>query len=188
MGLFGSKLPPLTTVPTCQTDKFMGTWFVIGVKPTYFEKTCSNAVETYTRVNSSSHDIDIDFQYNTKETTDSPLKSLPQKGYILGDDKDNSSAWNVSPFGCLRLRYPIIELDQENYEYVVVGNEGRSYAWIMARKPVMNDELYESLKTKLVEKHQYSLDGLRKVPQVWTREEREKRGLEQFIPDKSLQE
>jgi hypothetical protein len=38
-----------------------------------------------------------------------------------------------------------------------------------------------------VEKHQYNLDGLRKVPQVWTAEERAKRNLtEKEIPDSLL--
>ena len=91
MGIFGSKFPPLQTVSTCQTERLMGPWFVIGVKPTIFEKTCSNAVETYTRQPSSaSFDIDIDFQYNQKDPITSPLKSLPQRGWIQGSDKEVS--------------------------------------------------------------------------------------------------
>ena len=40
---------------------------------------------------------------------------------------------------------------------------------------------------RLKEKHQYDLEGLRKVPQVWTKEEREKRGLtSKEIPDALL--
>jgi len=42
-----STLPALQTVANCDTAKFMGTWFVIAVKPTVFEKTCSNSVEKY---------------------------------------------------------------------------------------------------------------------------------------------
>jgi hypothetical protein len=38
----------------------------------------------------------------------------------------------------------------------------------------------------LEEKHQYDLTGLRRVPQVWTEEERRKRGLEGVIPDDLL--
>eukprot|EP00553_Chaetoceros_curvisetus_P000235 CAMPEP_0204628128 /NCGR_PEP_ID=MMETSP0717-20131115/15100_1 /ASSEMBLY_ACC=CAM_ASM_000666 /TAXON_ID=230516 /ORGANISM="Chaetoceros curvisetus" /LENGTH=188 /DNA_ID=CAMNT_0051644613 /DNA_START=52 /DNA_END=618 /DNA_ORIENTATION=+ len=185
MGLFASKYPPLQTVPSCVTDKFMGTWFVIGVKPTPFETTCSNAVERYTRSNAS-HDIDIDFQYNKSDPLASPLKSFPQRGWVQGPDKENSGVWKVSPFGCIRLRYPIIEIDTEDYQWVVVGADGRQYAWIMSRSPVMDDELYNSLKQKLVDKHDYTLDGLRKVPQRWTREERSKRNLVNEIPDKYL--
>jgi apolipoprotein D and lipocalin family protein len=192
MGGLSSKsstaYPPLTTVPQCITDKFMGTWFVIGVKPTIFETTCSNAVETYTRVTDPNikHDIDIDFQYNKRDPITSPLKSLGQRGWIQGPDKENSSQWVVSPLGPIKLPYPVIELDEVDYQYTVIGHEQRHYVWIMARKPVMDEELYESLTKKLVEKHQYDLKGLRRVPQKWTREERDKRKLTDVIPDDLL--
>eukprot|EP00923_Selenidium_pygospionis_P010692 GHVN01018696.1.p1 GENE.GHVN01018696.1~~GHVN01018696.1.p1 ORF type:complete len:192 (-),score=19.48 GHVN01018696.1:459-1034(-) len=188
MGLTGSKLPPLETVPSCLTDRFLGTWFVIGVKPTYFETTCSNAVERYTRLTSPDrkHDIDIDFQYNNCEDPfTSKLKSIPQRGWVQGDAEDSAN-WKVSPFGPIRMPFPIIELDGDNYNWAVVGHEGRKYAWIMCRTPVMDDELYFSLTTKLVDKHQYSLEGLRKVPQLWTVEERKKRNLVNEIPDEYL--
>lgn len=193
MGLFfsSSTLPPLVTVPalSSKTSGIMGTWFVIGVKPTFLETTCSNAVETYTRTNAGSdHDIDIDFQYNKAEAITSPLKSMGQRGWIQGDDKEQSSKWKISPFGCIRMPYPIIELDDssDKYEWIVVGHEGRQYAWIMARKPIMDDALYNSLTQRLVDKHQYGLDGMRKVPQKWTKEERTKRNLENLIPDDLL--
>ena len=64
----------------------------------------------------------------------------------------------------------------------------RQYCWIMSRTPTMSDETYDMLTKKLVEKHKYDLDGLRKVPQVWTKEERKKRGLEDAIPDKFLRD
>ena len=52
----------------------------------------------------------------------------------------------------------------------------------------MDEKVYDMLTRRLVEKHQYTLDGLRKVPQVWTREERKKRNLEAVIPDELLVE
>ena len=57
----------------------------------------------------------------------------------------------------------------------------------MARTPQMPDETYNRLTKLLVEKHHYDLDGLRKVPQIWSRTEREMRGLtEKEIPDSML--
>jgi hypothetical protein len=58
----------------------------------------------------------------------------------------------------------------------------------MSRKPTMDNELYETIKQKLVDKHQYDLEGLRKVPQKWTRAERAKRKLENIIPDEFLED
>jgi len=182
-----SNLPPLNVAPQCVTEKFMGPWFVVGVKPTMFETTCSNAVEIYTRnKEGSGPDIQIDFQYNEKEPIQSKLKSLPQKGWIQGSNKEDSAEWKVSPFWPIKMPYKIIEVDERNYQYAVIGYPSRAYCWILSRSPQMTDETYEMLTQRLIDKHQYSLEGLRKVPQVWTREEREKRGLVSEIPDSLL--
>jgi apolipoprotein D and lipocalin family protein len=166
----------------------MGTWFVIGVKPTMFETTCSNAVEKYSLMDTSnSFDVNIDFQYNQKDPLTSPMKSLPQKGWVQGKDRANSGVWKVSPVWPIKMPYTIIELDEQNYSYCVIGYPNRQYCWIMGRKPVMPEATYNDLTKRLVEKHQYSLDGFRKVPQKWTAEEREKRGLtKEEIPDGML--
>ena len=188
-----SALPPLQVAASCDTAKFMGTWFVIGVKPTMFEKTCSNAVEKYTWLSQdgskdAKHDIDIDFQYNKDITPESALKSLPQKGWIQGTDKTNSALWKVSPFWPVKMPYLILEVDDTCTDYTVIGYPSREYCWIMSRTPQMPDTTYDKLTKLLVEKHQYDLNGLRKVPQIWTSEERNKRGLSsKEIPDHMLQ-
>ncbi|KAL3904076.1 MAG: hypothetical protein SGARI_005091, partial [Bacillariaceae sp.] len=185
-----SSLPALKTVTNCETSKLMGTWFVIGNKPTPVETTMSNAVERYTlleKSTKSNNDIDIDFRYNAKEDPlTSKEKSLPQKGWVQGD-RNNSGDWKVSPFWPIKMPYKIIEVDDKDYQYVVIGYPSRDYVWIMSRHPVMDEDLYKSLTTKLVEKHQYSLEGLRRVPQKWTEMERKKRGLTSVeIPDSML--
>ena len=180
-----SSLPALQVASNCETARFMGTWFVIAVKPTIFERTNSNAVERYTFLEDANHDIDIDFTYNKKDPITSPIQSLPQKGWVVGDKK-KSGNWKVSPFPLVKMPYLILEVD-EAYDCCVIGYPSRDYAWIMCRKPVMSDVKYNSLTQKLVEKHQYNLDGMRKVPQRWTKEERSKRGLTaEEIPDDML--
>jgi apolipoprotein D and lipocalin family protein len=188
-------LPALQLVAKCDTARVMDTWFVIGVKPTFLETTCSNAVEKYTLMEeggNSKFDINIDFQYNQKDPITSPLKSLPQKGWVQGD-RANSGLWKVSPFWPVKMPFPIIEIDDKDYSYVVIGSPNRAYCWIMGRKPIMTDALYDSLAKKLVENHQYPADesgkpqGLRKVPQKWTSDERTKRGFTiEEIPDDML--
>jgi apolipoprotein D and lipocalin family protein len=187
MGNTASNLPPLKHVANCETAKFMGTWFVIGVKPTPFEKTNSNAVETYTLMEDKNYDIKIDFYYNKMEPIASKLLSANQKGWIIGD-KSNSGEWKVSPFPFIKFPYLILEVG-ESYEYCVIGFPNRNYAWIMGRRPVMPDETYNMLVNRLRDTHGYDLTGLRKVPQHWTREERSKRGLTaNEIPDDMLAE
>lgn len=198
MGAAGSKspsLPPLVPVASCDTAKFMGHWFVHGVKPTYLETTSSNAVERYSLLSASEdsskkpppYDIQVDFTYNSKEDPfSSPVKALPQKAWVQGDDKAKSGLWKISPFPFVKMPYMIIEVDDECQEYAVIGFPSRAYCWIMGRKPVMSDETWTMLTQRLVDRHQYDLAGLRKVPQLWTAEERKKRGLEGVIADEYL--
>jgi apolipoprotein D and lipocalin family protein len=187
-----SVLPALQVASACDTAKFMGVWFVIAVKPTMFEKTCSNAVEKYTWTSqenkASNFDIDIDFQYNKDVTPQSALKSLPQKGWIQGNDKTNSALWKVSPFWPVKMPYLILEVDDQCADYTVIGYPSREYCWIMSRTPQMSETTYDKLTKLLVDKHQYDLNGLRKVPQLWTANERTKRHLSsKEIPDHMLQ-
>lgn len=168
-----TKLPPLELVPKCETAKFMGVWFVVGNIPTYFEKNASNAVERYTFLGDErelNYDVNIDFKYNDGNPITSKLKSLPQKGWIEGQDKSVSSKWKVSPFWPVKLDYPIIELDDVDYSYCVIGYHSRQYLWIMSRLPVMKEETYDMLVKRCVEKHGYDVAHLRKVPQKWTQE------------------
>jgi apolipoprotein D and lipocalin family protein len=182
-----SVLPALQVAAHCDTARYMGSWFVIAVKPTMFEKTCSNAVENYSFIkDSKKNDIDIDFKYNSNEPITSPIKSMPQKGWVQGSDKTDSAEWKVSPLWPIKMAFLILEVDEE-YSYTVIGVPSRDYCWIMSRTPIMPAETYDMLKKQLVDKHKYSLEGLREVPQVWTEEERTKRGYtKDEIPDSML--
>jgi lipocalin len=115
----------------------MGQWFVIGIKPTFLETTCSNAIEKYTRQENNNNkkdkmDVQVKFMYNNDKPITSKLKTLYQKCWIQGEDKSNSASWIVSPFWPLKLDFPIIELNDDKYSYCVVGQNSRSYCWIMA--------------------------------------------------------
>merc|ERR1712146_372953 len=46
---------------------------------------------------------------------DSKVKSLPQKGWVQGDDRMDSGSWKVSPVWPVKMPYPIIELDEKDY-------------------------------------------------------------------------
>jgi apolipoprotein D and lipocalin family protein len=214
MGNFGStnlSLPPLQpSSSSCDTNKFMGTWFVIAVKPTPFETQNSNAVEQYSLVHpllssssssnapssssssSSSHDINILFTYNSVEDPydtkkSNKVKSVPQKGWIMGSNKADSTEWKISPLWPIKASYLIIEIDHVDYQYTVIGYPNRQYCWIMYRHPVMPSILYEELIQKLRTVHHYDLSNLRQVPQLWTANERTKRGFTtQEIPDDQL--
>ena len=47
MGASSTKLEPLKPVDNVPVRQLFGTWFVIAVMPTIFEKGAHNAIETY---------------------------------------------------------------------------------------------------------------------------------------------
>ncbi|CAB9501682.1 Apolipoprotein D [Seminavis robusta] len=198
-----NSLPALQTVSECVTERMMGTWFVIAVKPTMFETKNSNAVERYTWIDDAKkknggNDFDIDFTFNVDEPITSKIKALPQKGWVLDNDnkqfapgtnrlETKTGNWQVSPAWPIKMPYLLVEVDLEHYQYCVVGYPSRAYCWIMARTPQMEEATYNDLVDKLQTKHNYDLVGLRKVPQKWTRVEAEKRNLIKDIPGHMLE-
>ena len=64
MGATPSHLPPLKPVSTMvDLPRFMGTWYVVGVKPTFLEVGAVNPVEVYSW-NEAERRVDIDFSFN----------------------------------------------------------------------------------------------------------------------------
>ena len=125
--------------------------------------------------------------YNQNEPILSPIKQWLQKAWVQGDT-DKSARWLVASSLFIKYNRVIIELDDKNYSYCVIAMDGsREYLWIMYRHPDMPADLYDSLLTRLEVIHQFKLNNLRRVPQIWTWEERERRGLKaKEIPDRML--
>ena len=115
------------TVDYIDLDKFMGKWFVIAGRVTFLEKGAYNPIEQYT-FNSEKNRIDIDFSFN-KDSLSGPKKNIPQKAWV--HNKETNAHWKVSPFWPLKLDYLVI-LNDENYEWTVIGVPSQRYLWLMA--------------------------------------------------------
>ena len=61
MGASSTKLEPLKPVDNVPVRQLFGTWFVIAVMPTIFEKGAHNAIETYSDGGKPGA-VDIDFR------------------------------------------------------------------------------------------------------------------------------
>eukprot|EP01041_Mallomonas_annulata_P000529 gene529-1006_t len=169
MGLGSSTTKPALQTVSGPIDipRFMGRWYVIGCKPTYFEIGAANAVEEYTW-NKERDCIDINFTFN-KGSVNGPPQKIPQTGFIF--NKTTNSEWRVSPMWPLKLPFLVIELGPEvlpdPYSYTVIGYPSRDYVWIMGRKKDMEEELYNSILQRLEKDHLYNLDGLNKRSSIF---------------------
>lgn len=172
MGASSTKLKPLVPLDHVPVRQLFGTWFVIAVMPTIFEKGAHNAIETYS-AGAKPGAVDIDFRFN-KNAMDGPLKKLPQTGSSWHDD--TPAGWKVSPFWPVKMPYLVIDKSKTPLDndaaWFVVGYPSRAYVWVLARKPTLPRSVLDDIKRDLISKHEYpaGLPDLEEVPQSWDRD------------------
>lgn len=135
----------------------MGDWWVIGHIPTAVESNAAAAIESYSR--RPDGDIDIRFTFCDGAET-SELTELRMLGWV--HDEESNAEWRVRPFWPLRFKYVIDELATD-YSYTVITHPSRRWAWIMARTPTMEPELYDAIAARL-QARGFDTKQLRQVP------------------------
>ncbi len=126
---------PLPTVDFVDLNRFAGDWYVIANIPTFVERGTKNGIERYEVRDDG--DIDIIFTFNSIASGKS--KRLTARGFVT--NRETNAEWRVQFFWPIRFPYYVIDLAPD-YSYTVVGVPGRSYVWIMARQPTLDDAVY----------------------------------------------
>ncbi len=91
------------------------------------------------------------------------------KAYFVGDSK--TGHLKVSFFGPFYGSYIIFKLDKTAYQYAYISSYNKNYLWLLARTPVVSDEIIkdfiQTVKAKgfnveqLIFIHQKNPDGLK---------------------------
>jgi len=142
---------PFETVKNLDIERFMGKWYVIAAIPSFVEKKCINAYDVYTLNENGTIDIKYYAEKNGK-----PFK-ISQRGTIV--DTIHNSTWKISfpdywiPF--YSAPYEVLILEQDNYDYMVVGYPDNYYGWIMSRTKVMDPQIYEKIMSELESEFNY---------------------------------
>lgn len=157
------QLLPFQTVKNLDIEKFMGKWYVISAIPTFVEKGCSDAYDIYTL----KEDGTIEIRYsamNCNILKEGKTFNILQQGKIV--DSINKSKWEVSfidpwiPF--YSAPYDILIIDDDNYEYVVVGST-LNFGWVLSRSKTMDDKLYNDILNKLEIDFSYDKNKFKKI-------------------------
>ena len=145
-------------------QRAMGSWYVIGVIPTPFDRNCYQAKETYTQVGDSKN-IHVKFEYKIG-SFDAPQKTMHQEGVVGGE---YSTDWKVRPTflrGLIKppfwLPFLVLDADVEDYQYIVVGYPDRKYLWIMSRDTHLTK--YDEIVQRAAKEWQYDISKIWKVP------------------------
>jgi apolipoprotein D and lipocalin family protein len=123
-------------------DRYLGTWYEIARLDHSFERGLERVTAEY----SYRHDGGIKVVNRGFDPKKNKWKESIGKAYFVGDS--NLGRLKVSFWGPFYGAYNIIDLDKKNYSYSLVCGPKKSYLWILARKPYME----ESLKSELINK------------------------------------
>jgi len=148
----------LRTVEHVDTERFMGTWYVIAHIPPFLTRNAYNAVERYQLDDKGRVDVKFTFRNGG---FDADQKQLSPAGFPDHDDEEG--VWGMRLVWPLKADYRIVHLD-DDYSETIIGRNKRDYVWIMARTPTMDDGRYRALVGKIAEMG-YDPAELRRVPQ-----------------------
>lgn len=138
-----STTPPEGLVPVTPFDlnRYLGQWYEIARLDHAFERGMSDVSATYQLQADGSVKV-VNRGYNAERKT---WKEAIGRALFVGDTR--TASLKVSFFGPFYGGYHVIVLDP-NYRWSLVTGPDRDYLWILARDPILSDEIQKELISK----------------------------------------
>lgn len=125
-----------------ELERYLGTWYEIARLDHSFERGLSHVTADYGLRDDGGVRV-LNRGYSAR---DNAWKAVEGRAYFVeGTDR---GYLKVSFFGPFYGSYVVFGLDHEQYRYSLVSGPSKSYLWILARKPAID----EDIKTMLMEK------------------------------------
>ncbi len=119
--------------------RYLGTWYEIARLDHRFERGLTNVSAAYTmRDDGGVRVVNRGFRPATGE-----WEEAIGKAYFVG--APSAGSLKVSFFGPFYGGYNVIDLDHDGYQYALVCGPSRSYLWILARQPTLEDATVRAL-------------------------------------------
>lgn len=129
-------------VDNFKLEKYLGKWYEIARLDHSFERGLTRITADYSLRDDGGVRV-LNRGFSVKQNS---WKEAEGKAYFVkGHDK---GYLKVSFFGPFYGSYIVFDLDHENYQYSLVSGPDKSYLWILARSPVLKDEIKEILIEK----------------------------------------
>lgn len=144
--LAGCVTQPDNIVPVEHFDsaRYLGKWYEIARLDHSFERGLTHVSAEY----SLRDDGGLKVVNRGYKAADAKWKEALGKAYFVG--APDRGFLKVSFFGPLYGSYIVFELDQQNYGYSLISGPDKSYFWLLARTPTLD----EATKQRLVAKAQ----------------------------------
>lgn len=129
-------------VDNFKLEKYLGKWYEIARLDHSFERGLSRVSAEYSLRPDGGVKV-INRGYSAK---DKKWKEVEGKAYFVkGPDQ---GFLKVSFFGPFYGSYVVFALDHENYQHALVAGPDKSYLWLLARSPKMNEDIKNDLIVK----------------------------------------
>ena len=129
-------------VDNFKLEKYLGKWYEITRLDHSFERGLTRVTADYSLRDDGGVRV-LNRGYSAKENI---WKEAVGKAYFVkGSDQ---GYLKVSFFGPFYGSYIVFELDHENYQYSLVCGPDKSYLWILARAPVLKEDIKDILLAK----------------------------------------
>jgi apolipoprotein D and lipocalin family protein len=122
-----------------ELNRYLGTWYEIARLDHRFERGLSRVTANYSmRDDGGVSVVNRGYQISSEE-----WEEATGKAYFVG--APDIGQLKVSFFGPFYGGYNIMELDKDDYQYALVAGPDRSYLWILARSPKLDQETLDAL-------------------------------------------
>jgi apolipoprotein D and lipocalin family protein len=132
----------ITPVDNFNIERYLGKWYEIARLDHSFERGLTSVSAEY----SLRPDGGLRVMNRGYSQKDNKWKEIEGKGYFV--NRHDRGFLKVSFFGPFYGSYVVFELDRANYSYALVCGPDKSYFWLLARSPKINDDL----KKRLIDK------------------------------------
>jgi apolipoprotein D and lipocalin family protein len=130
---------PLPTVAHVELARYLGRWYEVARLPVPFEKNCEHVTAEYSQRADGKLQV-----LNTchKGDINGPVKQATATARAV--DATNAKL-KVQFFWPFEGDYWILDLDQADYQYALVGEPSRKSLWLLSRQPQLAPEVRSRL-------------------------------------------
>ncbi|MBL7005574.1 MAG: lipocalin family protein [Spirochaetia bacterium] len=150
---------PLETVTTLDLEKYLGQWYEIARFNSNFEKNIYGATAEYSLRDDGRLDVLNSGFKNSLEGLYTSVKAVAWR-----PDDTIPGVLKVKFFNLFAADYLVFGLDQENYQWALVGNNSRNFLWLLSRTPELPEDTVKMMK-EIALNQGYDLTDLYFVPQ-----------------------
>ena len=130
------------TVENFEIERYLGTWYELARFDHSFERGLVGVTATYTLRDDGMIKV---LNQGYKNSLQGELSQANGKAKI--PNMNCPSKLKVSFFWFFYADYYVLELDKD-YQWAIVGSNSNNYLWILSRKPIVDDSLYNLLVQK----------------------------------------